>query len=111
MITKLVSDISMPQMDGLTATREIRRLEDTSTHPKSQPRKPRAIVAALTGLAGADIRQDALRSGVDVFLTKPVRGAEVKRILEGGRKVLEEEKEGRESEEKADVKKMVVECL
>jgi CheY-like chemotaxis protein len=62
----ILMDISMPVMDGLEATRQIRVYEHT--HNLS----PSAIVA-LTGLAADSTHQAALESGVDVFLTKPVR--------------------------------------
>ncbi|KAJ5988274.1 hypothetical protein N7481_003484 [Penicillium waksmanii] len=60
-------DISMPVMDGLESTRRIRKFEKTL---KSQGR---VTIVALTGVAQADTQRDAIRSGMDLFLTKPVR--------------------------------------
>jgi CheY-like chemotaxis protein len=62
----ILMDISMPAMDGLEATRKIRAFEHQS---RCEP----VVILALTGLATDDARQEAERSGVDVFLTKPVK--------------------------------------
>jgi CheY-like chemotaxis protein len=69
-------DISMPVMDGLEATREIRKLE------RVQPRKRPSMIIALTGLGSANAQKEAFDSGVNMFLTKPVRLKELKKILE-----------------------------
>ncbi|PWI65254.1 hypothetical protein PCL_07304 [Purpureocillium lilacinum] len=61
----VLMDISMPVMDGLEATRQIRAYE--------QRKKLKAVlIMALTGLASDGVHQEALRSGVDMFLTKPL---------------------------------------
>jgi CheY-like chemotaxis protein len=62
----VLMDISMPIMDGLEATRRIRHHE----RKNSLPSRP---VLALTGLSSDDTHKEALDSGVDVFLTKPVK--------------------------------------
>lgn len=62
----ILMDISMPVMDGLEATRKIRAFEH-------QTRCDPVVILALTGLATDDARQESERSGVDVFLTKPVK--------------------------------------
>ncbi|OAA71730.1 CheY-like superfamily [Akanthomyces lecanii RCEF 1005] len=67
-------DISMPVMDGLEATRAIRTYE-------RENKLPSAVIIALTGLASAEAQQDAFTSGVDLFLTKPVKLAELAAIL------------------------------
>ncbi|KAK3375744.1 hsp90-like protein, partial [Lasiosphaeria ovina] len=61
----ILTDISMPIMDGLESTRRIREFERTN---KLKP----TVVIALTGLSGSDIQQDAFVSGVDMFLTRPL---------------------------------------
>lgn len=64
--TAVLMDISMPVMDGLEATRQMRAYEQwNQLSPVS--------ILALTGLASDRTHQEALESGVDVFLTKPVR--------------------------------------
>ncbi|KAF2746414.1 hypothetical protein M011DRAFT_478035 [Sporormia fimetaria CBS 119925] len=63
-------DLSMPVMDGFTATREIRQLErqgERSSAPKL------AYIVALTGLASDRDEDAARRAGVDMFVTKPVQ--------------------------------------
>ncbi|ETS73405.1 hypothetical protein PFICI_15010 [Pestalotiopsis fici W106-1] len=67
----VLTDISMPVMDGLESTRRIREFELSGGH------KP-VVVIALTGLDRAGVQQDALASGVDLFLTRPltIRGLE-----------------------------------
>lgn len=62
----VLMDLSMPVMDGLEATRHIRAHE---LKHKLRPVK----VLALTGLASERTHREAFESGVDVFLTKPVR--------------------------------------
>ncbi|KAK0702140.1 hypothetical protein B0H67DRAFT_457048, partial [Lasiosphaeris hirsuta] len=68
-------DISMPVMDGFEATREIRRLEIEAGVMR------RCKIAALTGLSSEESRKEALASGSDLFLTKPVKLNTVKRML------------------------------
>ncbi|KAJ4002791.1 hypothetical protein NW752_009445 [Fusarium irregulare] len=68
-------DISMPVMNGFEATRAIRASE-------AEDAIPRCSIFALTGLASKDAQQEALLSGIDLFLTKPIQLAEIKNILE-----------------------------
>ena len=70
----VLMDISMPVMDGLASTREIRRFE------QEHGLKP-AKVVALTGLASAQAQQEAEASGIDVFMPKPVKFAQLKKLL------------------------------
>lgn len=67
-------DLSMPVMDGCSATREIRAYE------LSMKQSPTRIVA-LTGLGSADSKQEAFASGVNLFLTKPVPMKDVSALL------------------------------
>ncbi|TKA82212.1 hypothetical protein B0A55_07515 [Friedmanniomyces simplex] len=79
----IITDVMMPVMDGFEASRKIRELERTrhsSSNQHSTSRKP-ALLIALTGLATANDRDKALRSGVDVFVTKPVRLEELGALL------------------------------
>ena len=68
----ILTDISMPIMDGLESARRIRQHERAN-------RLETTPIIALTGLAGAGIQQDAVASGVDMFLTRPVT---LKRLVE-----------------------------
>ncbi len=58
-------DIQMPVMDGLEASLQIRKYEKTRG---LQP----AIIIALTALTSLQAEQEALDSGVDRFMSKPV---------------------------------------
>jgi len=61
-------------MNGIESTREIRKLE------RERGQKP-AMIIALTGLASANIRQEAFSNGINLFLTKPVHFNELRKIL------------------------------
>lgn len=84
-------DISMPVMNGFEATRAIRSLERENEGDGCRP----AIIIALTGLSSSRDESEALASGVDLFLTKPVSFKEVSRLLG------EWEKDGMESERRS----------
>lgn len=66
----------MPVMNGFEATRAIRSLEN-----ERDERRPATIIA-LTGLSSARDETEAMTSGVDLFLTKPVSLKEVSRLLD-----------------------------
>ncbi|RYP77668.1 hypothetical protein DL771_001036 [Monosporascus sp. 5C6A] len=70
----VLMDLSMPVMDGLEATRQIRQIE-------TENGLPRATIIALTGLASAQDQRDALDAGVDMYLVKPVKFADIKRLF------------------------------
>jgi len=82
-------DMSMPVMNGFEATRAIRAMER-----EDDGRGP-AVIIALTGLSSSRDESEALASGVDMFLTKPVSFKEVSRLLD------EWEKNGLKNERKA----------
>ncbi|KIC10839.1 histidine kinase [Leisingera sp. ANG-M1] len=58
----ILMDMSMPELDGIAATREIRSL------PIDQP-----VILALTANAFSSDRQACLDAGMDHFLAKPVK--------------------------------------
>jgi signal transduction histidine kinase/CheY-like chemotaxis protein len=60
-------DRRMPGMDGLEATRRIRALDDGKD----------VRIAAVTASAFADQRQEMLETGMDDFVRKPYRAAEI----------------------------------
>jgi CheY-like chemotaxis protein len=75
----VLMDISMPVMDGLEATKRIREFERENAISA-------ATIIALTGLASADAQRHAKSAGVDVFMPKPVRFAELRRLLHASAK-------------------------
>ncbi|KAK0704049.1 hypothetical protein B0T26DRAFT_599086, partial [Lasiosphaeria miniovina] len=68
-------DISMPVMDGFEATRQLRQLE------KKAGVTGGCKIVALTGLSSDLSRNEALASGANLFLTKPVKLDKVKQLL------------------------------
>jgi len=70
----VLMDISMPVMDGMESTRRIREFEKENGLVRSN-------VIALTGLASAQAQVEAEASGIDVFMPKPVKFAELKKLL------------------------------
>ncbi|RHZ51767.1 hypothetical protein CDV55_100220 [Aspergillus turcosus] len=69
-------DMTMPVMNGFEATRSIRALE------RERDGCGPATIIALTGLSSSRDESEALASGVDLFLTKPVSFKEVSRLLD-----------------------------
>ncbi|KAJ5181576.1 hypothetical protein N7449_011723 [Penicillium cf. viridicatum] len=76
-IGMIFMDISMPIMDGLESTRRIREFE------KTLETTFRVTIAALTGVAQADTQRDAIGSGMDLFLTKPIRLNSLVPVIKG----------------------------
>ncbi|CZR45701.1 uncharacterized protein FPRO_15123 [Fusarium proliferatum ET1] len=70
----VLMDISMPIMDGLEATRQIRAFERYNGIAASK-------ILAITGLGSESTREEATRSGVDVFMTKPVKLRELEAVI------------------------------
>ena len=70
----VLMDISMPVMDGMESTRRIREFEQEHGLKKTK-------VIALTGLASAQAQIDAASAGIDLFLPKPVKFAELRGLL------------------------------
>lgn len=75
--TYVLMDISMPIMSGFEATRAIRELEVTHS-------LPHVPIIALTGLGSMEAQEEAMISGMDVFLTKPVSMKKIRALVEGG---------------------------
>jgi signal transduction histidine kinase/DNA-binding response OmpR family regulator/HPt (histidine-containing phosphotransfer) domain-containing protein len=68
----VLMDVQMPEMDGLEATRRIIEL-----HGAARPQ-----IVALTADAMADDRERCLAAGMDDYLTKPIRPAELAEAIE-----------------------------
>ncbi|KAM0327598.1 hypothetical protein ACHAQA_005891 [Verticillium albo-atrum] len=70
----ILMDINMPVMDGLESTRQIRQFE------RANKLDPTTIIA-ITGLGSNEAREEGFASGLDLFLTRPVRMGELHTIL------------------------------
>jgi two-component system, sensor histidine kinase and response regulator len=78
--TLIFMDSQMPEMDGLEATRWIRKRElDTG---QGCPWKSRVYIIALTASAMQGDRERCLAVGMDDYVSKPVRLAELQGALE-----------------------------
>jgi two-component system cell cycle response regulator DivK len=58
----ILMDLSLPRMDGLEATRQIRELDRLRSVP----------IVAVTAHQETDFRQGAKDSGFDAYVTKPI---------------------------------------
>jgi PAS domain S-box-containing protein len=72
----VLMDVQMPEMDGLEATRRIR---------KSHGREP--YIIAMTAHALKDDKEMCLKAGMNDYVSKPVRMEELKVALERGRSI------------------------
>jgi CheY-like chemotaxis protein len=75
-------DLSMPVMDGLEATRKIRALEKERQNRLGDAAPAPAFIVALTGLASSRDQANAFASGVNIFITKPVKFKEIGKLLD-----------------------------
>ena len=68
----VLMDVRMPEMDGITATRRIRA---------ELPAERQPYIVAMTANAMAEDREACRSSGMDEFVAKPIRIADLARVL------------------------------
>ncbi|KIV79285.1 hypothetical protein PV11_06853 [Exophiala sideris] len=71
----ILMDISMPIMNGIAATKEIRKFE------KDNQIEDGATIIALTGLGSESAQTEAYQAGFDNFLSKPIKFRDLQRLL------------------------------
>ncbi|MDD2541009.1 MAG: ATP-binding protein [Desulfuromonadaceae bacterium] len=71
----VLMDVQMPEMDGLQATRAIREYERTIGRNVPVP------IIAMTAFAGNEDRQVCLDAGMNEYLTKPIKPAQLLQLL------------------------------
>lgn len=67
----ILMDLSLPIVDGLAATRRIRRLPHLANVP----------IIAVSAHDSADFHADALAAGCDAYITKPVDYSELEDLI------------------------------
>ena len=72
-------DVMMPEMDGLEATRVLRKRQMAGGHAHYQSR---IVICAMTAHAMTGDREKCIASGMDDYLAKPVRPKDVRDMLE-----------------------------
>jgi two-component system, sensor histidine kinase len=90
----ILMDVQMPEMDGLTATRTIRALEqrrqvhadlsrDLVRDLNSRLRGGHLAIIAMTAHAMGSDREKCLAAGMDSYITKPFRPDQLKKFCTG----------------------------
>jgi CheY-like chemotaxis protein len=73
----VIMDIKMPVVDGITASREIRKIE------VQKQRKPGAVILGMTAGWVPDMIEECKKAGFNGFLPKPFRPKELPGLITG----------------------------
>ena len=82
----VLMDCQMPEMDGYEAALAIRKQEQSLE--KRCPWNPPVYIIAITANAMQGDREKCLEAGMDDYLSKPVRAAELQAALERGKRAV-----------------------
>src|SRR5690606_23306962 len=80
----VLMDCMMPQMDGYETTRRIREIE--RRRAALGIARPEVHIIALTANTSSEDRARCLAAGMNAFVSKPLRPAELEQILEQWRR-------------------------
>lgn len=75
-IDLILMDQSMPRKDGITATKEIREMEEVGGLTRRRP------IIMATAVVGPDAQALCMSAGADAFLTKPLSLSQLERAMQ-----------------------------
>ncbi|KEF62624.1 uncharacterized protein A1O9_00597 [Exophiala aquamarina CBS 119918] len=75
-IDLILMDQSMPRKDGITATKQLREMEDTGGLTRRRP------IVMATAVVGPDAQALCMSAGADAFLTKPLSLSQLERAMQ-----------------------------
>ena len=75
----ILMDVMMPELDGLEATRLLRKRQ---TNPAYKNYQARIVVVAVTAHSMQGDREKCIAAGMDDYLSKPVRPKDVREMIE-----------------------------
>ncbi|MCA9470724.1 MAG: response regulator [Nitrospirales bacterium] len=79
----ILMDVQMPEMDGYEASRKIRIAENTNNRNKADSAPPpRVPIIAVTANAMQGDREKCLESGMDDYLSKPIKTDQLQKMLD-----------------------------
>lgn len=76
----VLMDLEMPELDGLSATQEIR--EGWPLNPEQFPNQPSPWIFALTAYATTEDQRRCRQAGMNGYLTKPIRLGDMEQTLQ-----------------------------
>jgi two-component system sensor histidine kinase/response regulator len=82
----ILMDGQMPEMDGIEATRQIRNADfklqnKIKAHPDSKSKTGRIPIIAVTANAMKGDRERFLAAGMDDYLAKPIKRADLEEVI------------------------------